>query len=159
MATINPVESFSEAGFSAPLVALAPAPLTDLDLSTPDKLNSVISEMLFKLDRLNGLLAISDSNFQTLYGNDGNLNTAIPAPSTLVVDRGTGTLAVGPVTVTVTMNVTMADTAYAVAVTWTSDYARFNRWYVSSKTTTQFVVNVDSDEFSARSFDWVAIHL
>ena len=60
-------------------------------------------------------------------------------------------------TKTVTFATAEADALYRVLVTWTSDPGASNtRWWVSSKTTTGFTLNVPAS--TSASFDWLIVH-
>jgi hypothetical protein len=60
-------------------------------------------------------------------------------------------------TKTITFATAEADALYRVLVTWTSDPGSSNtRWWVSSKTTTGFTLNVPAS--TSASFDWLIVH-
>ena len=78
MATINPVEGIDALGTVAALSHLVKLPgIENINVGDPGQLQSILGSIISQLDRLNGLFVISDTNFQTLYGNDGNINTGL----------------------------------------------------------------------------------
>src|SRR3990167_251927 len=82
MATVNPVEDVWGVAGGASLLRLLTAQdlgVEQIHVETPEQLQQALSVLQAQLTRLNNLMGISHDNFQTLYGNDGNVNTGLAA--------------------------------------------------------------------------------
>jgi hypothetical protein len=156
MATINQILSLDVPGGFSRLAQLIDARgELPIDISDKDGMTKLLLLMIEHLDKITPALDNSDINFQTLLNNDNSLNSALTVTGTL--DRGNGTFGAATTDVA-TMNVTMADTSYSVAVTFTSDPGALNtRFWVTGKSTTQFTVNVPAS--TSASYDWITYHL
>ena len=77
MATVNPVTSLDSI---APLTSLAHLidhrPTQQLSLDTPEGMKKTIGLMIDQIRKISQAIDLSDLNFETLYTNDGSLNTA-----------------------------------------------------------------------------------
>ena len=151
MATVNPVIGLDAI---TPLTSLAhlidDRSVQQLALDTPEDTKKIIGLLVDQIRKVSAALDITDLNFATLYGNDGNLNTTI--------DKGTATIGAGSTSVTVAMNTVSSDANYRIAVSQIHSVGSVpNSIEISSKTTTQVTINISASNINDTTYDWIVL--